>query len=134
MSKSKKKSRAGRNPTSTEVQLRSLVTRLKEQAEKLQGAKEALEGEASSVLEALWNEHQELVVVVDTMDKRIARLEALAGIEGETHEHTETMETTTDGTGGIPEDGAGSEGEVHSPETAGSGAAKRGAGSQEGAV
>jgi len=73
---SKKSGRPGRNPNIREVQLKGMVQSLSVTLEQLDKTNKILTSEASAVLEALWNGHQELVVTVDTLQERLAALEA----------------------------------------------------------
>jgi len=111
MAKPRKK-RSGHNPTKTEVQLRGMLAGLQTTAQQLDATNKVLLGEASTVLEALWNGHQELVVTVQELTRRVNKLEG----NEETHV-AEESETPEDAAGDLqePED-AGGEGPVHPSE------------------
>ena len=99
-----KKKRAGKNPTKTEVQLRGMVASLQQTAQQLDKANQTLLGEASTVMEALWDGHQELVVKFDELTKRVDKLE-----RRETHveEESETPEDAAGDLQGDQEEGDG---------------------------
>lgn len=71
----KKKGRPANNPTLREVQLKGMVQALSDMAEKLDATNKVLTTEASAVLEAVWNGHQELAVKVDQMQQRLDALD-----------------------------------------------------------
>jgi hypothetical protein len=72
---SKKTSRPGKNPSLREVQLKGMLQALSVTAEQLDKTNKILTVEASAVLEALWNGHQELVVKVDELQGRLDAIE-----------------------------------------------------------
>lgn len=74
---SKKTSRPGRNPSIREVQLKGMLQALSVTAEQLDSTNKVLTTEASAVLEALWNGHQELVVKVAELQNRIDTIEPM---------------------------------------------------------
>ena len=70
----KKNGRPGRNPRIQEVQLKGMLQALSVTAEQLKKTNEVLTTEASAVLEALWNGHQELVAQVNVLREELAEL------------------------------------------------------------
>lgn len=111
MAKPRRK-RSGHNPTKNEVQLRGALAGLQSMAQKLTETNKVLTGEASTILEALWNGHQELVVEVKELRERVSKLEG----NEETHVEEES-ETTEDAVGDLQDsEDAGREGPVHSGE------------------
>ncbi len=71
----KKRSRPGNNPSLKEVQLKGMLQALSLTAEKLENTNKVLTTEAAAVLEVLWNGHQELVLKVEELCKRLKALE-----------------------------------------------------------
>ena len=71
----KKRSRPGNNPTLKEAQLKGMLQALSVTAEQLEKTNQVLTTEASTVLEVLWNGHQELVLKVEELLKRLEALE-----------------------------------------------------------
>jgi hypothetical protein len=82
-----------------------MLAGLQSTAQQLDDTNKVLLGEASTVLETLWNGHLEMVKTLKLMDKRIRKLEG--------HD-VEDGEEENDGTGGVPElEDQEGEGPVH---------------------
>ncbi len=77
----KTRSRPANNPTLREVQLKGMVQALSATAEHLDTTNKLLTTEASAVLEAVWNGHQELSVKVEALEARLAVLEPTPIVE-----------------------------------------------------
>ena len=119
MAQQKKKKRSGKNPTKVEFQLRAMLLTAQSTISELDKTNKILSGEASAVLEALWNGYQELTLVATDIVRRVAALEDLNGIVNEKEEEDEqeenaTTETTGDGTDDISESEPEGEGGLHS--------------------
>lgn len=117
-SSKKNKKRAGRNPTKTELQLRGLLATAQATIGELEKTKQILNGEASAVLEALWNGHQELTIVVTDLVRRVSIVEEKLGIVNEKEEEneqskSEITEATGDGSEDLQKSEPEGEGAVH---------------------
>lgn len=106
MSSSKKtKKRAGRNPTKVQIKLQGLLATAQSRINDLEKLNQILNGEASAVLEALWNGHQELTIVVTDVIRRLQIIETKLGIEEKEEEENNEQNKikTTEETGDGPE-------------------------------
>jgi len=98
---SKKKGRAGNNPTIEVLQLRQMVSRLSLTANQLDAAKRALDNEASLVLQEMYEHIQKMDDFLIELEKRVIALEEKNEQGTDVSSEITNAATSEDGEGNI---------------------------------
>jgi len=97
----KKKGRAGNNPTIEVLQLRQMVSRLSLTANQLDAAKRALDNEASLVLQEMYEHIQKMDDFLIELEKRVIALEEKNEQGTDVSSEITNAATSKDGAGDI---------------------------------